>query len=78
MILIPIIVLLLRLNTASIQNYGYQINQTLFPVMVRAQVMGVCNLVSRPLSAMATIVNEYTSTPEWFIIASIVVLLFAV
>lgn len=33
--LIPVLLLLIRLNTGSIQNYGYHLNQVLFPVMMR-------------------------------------------
>jgi len=60
LIIIPLLLFLIRLNTGSIQNYGYHLNQVLFPVMMRGQSSGVINFVSRPFASIANIIVEYT------------------
>lgn len=66
--IIPILLLMIRMNVGSIQNYGYHINQLLFPVMMRGQSYGITNFVSRPFASIATIVVEYTKHPLNFIV----------
>lgn len=61
--LVPIFVLAVRLQSSALQNYGYQIVQDLFSVLLRGQVYGITNLVSRPFSALSTILTEYTRQP---------------
>lgn len=65
---VPILLLMIRMNIGSIQNYGYHINQLLFPVMMRGQSYGITNFVSRPFASVATIVVEYTHHPLLFIL----------
>lgn len=45
----------------------------MFPILKRAEVMGISNLVSRPFSALSTILTEYTSTPLMYVIFSAVI-----
>lgn len=66
--LIPILLLMIRMNVGSIQNYGYHINQLLFPVMMRGQSYGITNFISRPFASIATIVVEYTKYPLLFVV----------
>lgn len=63
LIIIPSLLLAIRLQSSSLSNYGYVLNCELFPVLVRSQVFGISNLVSRPFSAVSTIVTEYTKQP---------------
>lgn len=67
-ILFPIMLTLTRLQVASIQNFGYHINQFLFPVMIRGQAYGTINFISRPFAAFATILVEYTTSPMLYIL----------
>lgn len=55
--------MLLRMAVGSIQIFGYHINHALFPVMIRGQASGMVNFVARPVSAVSTIVTEYTKHP---------------
>jgi len=65
---LPIILMMLRLQVTSVRNYGYHINQYLFPVLVRGQVYGYVNFISRPFAALATVLTEYTSEPILFVL----------
>ena len=76
-ILLPFMIGLVFLQVVSISNYGYHINQALFPVLVRGQSYGVVNFVSRPFAAGGTILTEYTSEPINFVVLfSFLMLLF--
>lgn len=59
-ILVPILILIIKLQVASIQNFGYHVNQQLFPILIRGRAMGITNFVSRPFAGLATVVTEYT------------------
>lgn len=76
--LVPILLLLIRMNVGSIQNYGYHINQLLFPVMMRGQSYGITNFVSRPFASIATIVVEYTLHPLLFIVPLVFIALMCI
>ena len=76
--IIPILLLLIRMNVGSIQNYGYHINQLLFPIMMRGPSYGITNFVSRPFASIATIVVEYTKHPLLFIVPLILIALMSV
>ena len=65
-----VLLFFIRLNCVAIQNYGYEINQVLFPVLIRGTVFSISNLVSRPFAAVGTIVTEYTDKPIYFVIGA--------
>ena len=64
----PIMILLVRLQVTSIHNFGYHINQQLFPILIRGRAMGITNFVARPITGIATVVTEYTKQPLIYII----------
>jgi hypothetical protein len=61
LLLLPIMIALMRLQADCVGNFGYHINQALFPVLVRGQAYGIVNFFSRPFAAGGTILVEYTS-----------------
>ena len=59
--LIPLFIVIIRMNSSSVLNFGYHINSYLFPVLLRGNVYAITNSVSRPFNAVATITVEYTT-----------------
>ena len=66
--LVPILIMIVKLQVTSIQNFGYHVNQQLFPILIRGRAMGITNFVSRPFAGLATLLTEYTKHPSIFII----------
>jgi hypothetical protein len=64
--IMPVLILLIRLQGASIASYGYHMNQQLFPILIRGRAFGITHLVSRPFGGLATILVEYTDKPMVF------------
>jgi len=60
---LPIVLVILRLQVCTVQNFGYHVNQFLFPVLVRGQAYGIVNFVSRPFASIAAIITEYVTNP---------------
>lgn len=76
--LMPIIIVFLRLQCSALSTYAYEINNQLFPVLMRASVFGISNFVSRPLSSLGPYAAELTTHPEFLIIASSLMLYVAI
>jgi hypothetical protein len=49
-------------------NYGYHINQVLFPVEYRSLASGTMNFIGRLIGATSVILCEYTSQPIMFVL----------
>ena len=60
-LLMPVLLMLTKLQVSGMQNYGYHLVQYLFPVLIRGQIFGIANFFSRPFAAVSTIVSEYTT-----------------
>jgi hypothetical protein len=67
-LMIPVTLMLMRLNVGGLLNYQYYSSSKLFPVLVKGAVFAVSNSVARPFQAMATITAEYISNPAYLII----------
>lgn len=65
---LPFITFAACLQIAAIQDYGYHINQWLFPVLVRGQAYGYVNFVSRPFGFFAAMLAEYTDNPMIYVL----------
>lgn len=65
---IAVMIFIMRLHVCSIQNFGYHVNQLLFPVLVRGRAYGITNFVSRPFAALSTLVTEYTKDPLYYVL----------
>jgi len=76
--ILPFMILVIKLSVTGIQNYGYHINTSLFPVLLRGRAMGITNFVSRPFAGMATIVTEYTDSPLNYILGFAISALFVI
>ena len=76
--ILPLLIVFLRLQAAGLSSYAYEINNELFPVLMRASVFGISNFVSRPLSSLGPFTAEFTSHPEVLIIVSSLLLFVAV
>jgi hypothetical protein len=54
-------------------SFGYYANGKLFPTLVKTSIFSLTNGVGRVFSALATMVNEYTTSPgEIFLFTSLV------
>lgn len=71
--LIPIALILLRLNVGGLFNYSYHYNSKLFPILVKGAVFAITNSVARPSQAAATMVAEYVEEPGFLILTSAVI-----
>jgi hypothetical protein len=58
---VPVGILALRLNLAALQNFGYHINQLLFPAEYRSLASGTMNFIGRGFTAISVIMVEYTN-----------------
>lgn len=75
---VPLLYLAIRINVGGISNYGYHMNQLLFPVMMRGQSYGLTNFISRPFASLATILVEYTSHPLYLVLPLVLLSYFCV
>ena len=65
---VPFGILVLRLNMGTIANFGYHINQVLFPTEYRSLASGTMNFVGRSIGATSVILVEYTTQPVMFVL----------
>lgn len=61
-------ILILRLNMSSLMNFGYHLNQHLFPVEYRSLASGTMNFIGRSIGAFSFILVEYTTQPVMFVL----------
>lgn len=66
--IVPVGILALRLNLAALQNFGYHINQMLFPAEYRSLASGSMNFISRGFTAVSVVLVEYTNNPIMFVL----------
>ena len=76
-VIVPIGILALRLNLAALQNFGYHINQMLFPAEYRSLASGSMNFISRGFTAVSVVLVEYTNNPIMFVLLMSAGLIFA-
>lgn len=67
-IIVPINIMLLRLNCTSIQNFSYHVNQMLYPVLIRGKAFAYTTFASRPFGGLAIVLTEYTDKPMVFVL----------
>lgn len=67
-IYLPFILFATYLQISAIQDFGYHINQYLFPVLVRGQAYGYVNFISRPFGGVAAVLAEYTDDPLIYVL----------
>ena len=65
------------MNLAALQNFGYHINQMLFPAEYRSLASGSMNFISRGFTAVSVVLVEYTSNPIIFVLLMSAGLIFA-
>ena len=53
---------------SALQNYGYHINQVLFPTEYRSLASGTINFIGRGFTALAVVLVEYTTQPVMFVL----------
>lgn len=75
-IIVPIGIVFLRLQMASLQNYGNHINLLLFPAEYRSLASGTMNFIGRGFKAFAVIFVEYTNQPVVYVLGLSVGVLF--
>jgi len=66
--LLPVCLVLMRLNVGGLFNYNYHYNSKLFPVLAKGAVFAVANSIARPSQALATMAAEYVHEPIFLIL----------
>ena len=74
--LLPIPLILMRMNIGGLYNYSYQYNSMLFPLLVKGAVFAMANSFARPSQAMATMVAEYIHEPIFLILTVSIISIF--
>jgi len=62
-VLLPVFLVLMRMNISGLFSYNYHYNSKLFPVLVKGAVFAISNSIARPSQALATMIAEYAREP---------------
>ena len=60
---VPYIILGIRVFVKAAYSLSYYANGKLFPILVKTTIFSLTNAVGRPLSALSSLVTEYTQNP---------------
>ena len=66
--IVPINIMLMRLNCTSVQNFSYHVNQILYPVLIRGKAFAYTTFASRPFGGLSIVLTEYTDKPMVFVL----------
>lgn len=72
-VLIPVTIILIRLNIASLAYFLYLCNSYFFPITLRGTVLGLSNFIARPFAGVSTVLAEYTSNSPLIILFAAIV-----